>query len=60
MAFKTPARYNNPMELMSDNSLSTHSFQPKVVPDPNSKWIGTRSEVPWRMTRSGIEEANKA
>ena len=60
MAFKTPAHCNNPMKLVSDDSLSTHSLQPKAVPDPNSKWIGTGSKMPWQMTRSGIEEANGA
>ena len=60
MAFKTLACCNNPMKPVSDNSLSTHSLQPKAVPDPNSKWMGTGSKMPWRMTRSGIEEANWA
>ena len=60
MAFRTPARYNNPIKPVSDNSLSTHSLQPKAIPDPNSKWIGMGSEMPWRMTRSGIEKANGA
>ena len=59
MAFKTPTRCNNPMEPVSDSSLSTHSLQPKVVLDPNSKWIGMGSEVPWQMTRLGIEEAKR-
>ena len=58
MAFNTLACY--PMKLVSDNSLSTYSLQPKAVLDPNSKWIGTGSEVPWRMTISRIEEANGA
>ena len=60
MAFKTPVCYNNPMKLVSESSLSTQSLQPKVVLDPNSKWIGMGSEVPWQTTRSGIDEANGA
>ena len=60
MAFKTLACCNNPMKPVSKSSLSTQSLQPKAVPNPNSKWIGTGSEVPWQMTRSGIEEANRA
>ena len=60
MAFKTPTRCNNPMKLVWESSLSTHFLQPKAVLDPNLKWIGTGSEVPWRMTRLGIEEANEA
>ena len=55
MAFKTPARCNNPMKPVLDSSLSTHFLQPKVVPDPNLKWIGIRSKVPWQMTRLRIE-----
>ena len=60
MAFKTPACCNNPMKSVSDSSLSTHSLQPKAVPDPNAKWIGMGCEVPWRMTRLAIKEANRA
>ena len=56
MAFKTPARCNNPIKPVSDNSLSTHSLQPKAIPNPNSKWIGIGSEMPWRMTRLRTEE----
>ena len=52
MAFNTPAGCSNPIKPVSDNSLSTHSFQPKAVPDPNSKRMGTGSKVPWQMTRS--------
>ena len=44
MAFKTLARCNNPMKPVSKSSLSTQSLQPKAVPDPNLKWIGTGSE----------------
>ena len=60
MAFNTPTHCNATMKILLDNSSSTHSFQPKVVLDPNSKRMGTGSEVPWPMTRSGIEEANRA
>ena len=60
MAFRTLTHCSNPMKLASDNSLSTHSLQPKAVPDPNSKWMGMGSEMPWRMARSRIEEANRA
>ena len=60
MALNTPACCNATMKPLSDNSLSTHSFQPKAIPDPNLKRIGMGSEVPWWITRSGIEEANGA
>ena len=40
MAFNTPAQCNASVKPLSDNSLSTHSFQPKVVLDPNSKRMG--------------------
>ena len=60
MAFNTPTRCNATVKILSDNLSSTYSFQPKAVPDPNSKTMGTGSEVPWLMTRLGIEEANKA
>jgi len=48
------------MKTMSDNSLSAYSVQPKEVLDLNSKRIGMGSEVPWRMSRLGIEEAKGA
>ena len=60
MALNTPAYCNAAIKPLFDNSLSTHSFQPKAIPDPNSKKMGTGSEVPWQITRSGIEEANRA
>ena len=40
MAFNTPARCNASVKPLLDNSLSTHSFQSKVVLDPNSKRMG--------------------
>ena len=52
MAFNTPVGCSNPIKPVSDSSLSTHSFQPRAVPDPNSKRMGTGSKVPWQMTRS--------
>ena len=60
MAFNTPDCYNAAIKPTLDNSVSTHSFQPKDIPDPNSKRMGTGSEVPWRISRSGIEEAKGA
>ena len=48
------------MKPVLESLLSTRSLQPKAVPDPNLKWIGTGREVPWRMTRLGIEKANGA
>ena len=60
MAFNTPAHYNAAMKPLSDNSSSAYSFQLKEIPNPNSKRIGTGSEVPWCMMRSGIEEAKGA
>ena len=35
-------------------------FQPKVVPEPNLKRMGTGSDVPWRISRSRMEEAKGA
>ena len=46
IAFNTPARYSKPIKPISDNSLSTHSFQPKAMPDSNSKWMGIGNAVP--------------
>ena len=60
IAFNTSAYYNVAMKTISANSSSTHSFQPKEVPDPNLKRMGIGSEVPWHVSRSGIEEAKGA
>ena len=60
MAFNMPAYYNTTMKPVSDNSLSTYSFQPKEVPESNSKRMGTRSDVPWLISRSRMEEAKGA
>ena len=60
MAFNMPACYNAAMKPVSDNSLSTHSFQPKEVLDLNLKRIGMGSDVPWHISRLGMEEAKGA
>ena len=57
MAFNMPDYCSAAMKPVLENSLSTYSFQPKEVSDPNSKRMGTGSEVPWRISISGIEEA---
>ena len=60
MAFNMPAHCSASIKPLLDNSASTHSFQLEVVLDPNLKRMGTGNEVPWRITRSRIEEANGA
>jgi len=57
MAFNTPTFCSTAIKLTLDNSVSTHSFQPYNVLDPNSMRMGTGSEVFWRISSSGIEEA---
>ena len=57
MAFNTPACCNAATKPTSENFVSTHSFQPNDVPDLNLKRMGTSSEVPWWMSRPGIEVA---
>ena len=60
MTFNTLAYCNVAIKPTSDSSMSTHSFRPKDVTKPNLKRMGMGSEVPWRMSRSRIEEAKGA
>lgn len=60
MAINTLAYCSVAIKSTLDNSMSTHSFQFNDISNPNLKRMGTDSEVPWRMSRLGIEEAKGA
>lgn len=57
MAFNMPARWSVVIKLTLDNFVSTHSFQHNDVPNSNLKKMGMGNEVPWWMSRLGMEEA---
>ena len=60
MTFNTLARCSTSIKPLSDNSAFTYSCQPWSSTRSKLEEMGTRSEVTWRITRSGIEEANRA